>query len=198
LPYFAKTYGLKVAGLDYSEVGCVQAEMVLRGEGITGEIVHGDLFSPPPQFVGSFDVAVSQGLVEHFEETAIPVRAIAALLRPRGLMVTTIPNLAGILGRVQEMINKPIYDVHVPLTALELADAHREAGLLIVASGYLVPVNFGVCNLAGLNGVRQKLASEVVRTLIRLSYIPWAIDERHALPETQGFSGYAYCVAAKG
>src|SRR5215467_8894700 len=34
LPYFAKRFGLKVSGIDYSEYGCEQAKQILRRENV--------------------------------------------------------------------------------------------------------------------------------------------------------------------
>src|SRR5262245_7685931 len=42
LPYLARELGVRVSGLDYSEVGCDQARRVLDRAGIEGDVVHGD------------------------------------------------------------------------------------------------------------------------------------------------------------
>jgi len=34
LPYFAKQYGLHVTGIDYSEIGCEQAQQILDAENV--------------------------------------------------------------------------------------------------------------------------------------------------------------------
>src|SRR4051794_40483195 len=47
LPYLAKEFGFNVSGIDYSPVGCDQAEAILAAAHVNGRIVHADLFSPP-------------------------------------------------------------------------------------------------------------------------------------------------------
>jgi SAM-dependent methyltransferase len=62
---------------------------VLDAAGVPGEIVCADLFAPPPHLLAQFDVVVSFGVVEHFDDTAACVAACARLVKPGGLMVTT-------------------------------------------------------------------------------------------------------------
>lgn len=199
LPYFAKRYGLTVSGIDYSSLGCEQASQVLARAGVDGEVVLGDLFDPPQRLLHSFDAAVSLGLVEHFSDTTKCVEAIGRLVRRDGLVITLIPNLSGILGPVQRVLDRRVYDVHVPLTAEMLAAAHSAAGLRVEDSGYLVPVHFGICNASSRPRTMWSLGmAVVVRALVALSVATWVVDERITrLPETRLFGGYAYCVATR-
>src|SRR5688572_27478744 len=123
LPYFAKKFGFEISGLDYSPLGCQQTREILEREGLRGDVFCTDLFHPPDKILGSFDIAVSLGLVEHFENTSSPVAAIADLVRPGGLVLTTVPNLAGVLGPLQRLLNRAVFDAHLPLTADALAQA---------------------------------------------------------------------------
>jgi len=197
LSYFAKRYGFRVAGVDYSTAGCERTEAILSREGTPGDVIHADLFTPPSGLLGRFDLALSQGVVEHFEDTTEPIRAIGALLRPGGTVVTIIPNLVGFLGPLQRLLNRPVYDVHVPLTADHLAHAHERAGLSVIAASYFIPLNFGVCNLAGLTGVRRVVWRLLIAALVRISYAVWYLDDRIRVPETRVFSGSVYCIARK-
>ena len=58
LPYFSRQFGLKVTGLDRSVLGCEQAEEVLSRSGVKGQIVNANLFSPPDEMIGFFDVVI--------------------------------------------------------------------------------------------------------------------------------------------
>jgi len=197
LPYFAKRHGVAVSGIDYSALGCEQASQVLAVAGVQGDIFLADLFDPPARLVHSFDVAVSMGLVEHFGDTAMCLAAIAGLVRRGGLVITVVPNLAGMLGPIQRVLDHRIYDVHVPLTADALAAAHSAVGLRVRESGYLVPVNFGICNASpGGRTFRGRASRGIMKALVALSAAAWVIDERIArLPQTRLFAGYAFCVA---
>jgi SAM-dependent methyltransferase len=179
LPYFARQFGCRVAGLDYSEVGARQAAERLGSLGIPGEIRCANLFSPPPDWLGAFDIVIWIGVVEHFEDTTDAVRAAARYLRPGGVLITEIPNLAGLNGWLQRWLNKPVYDIHVPLTADALADAHRRAGLEVISSRYVVPTDFGVIDLAGHPpGFVRTLKDRGLYPLRLLSGAVWWLDRR--------------------
>src|SRR5207247_404436 len=117
LPLFAKRLGFRVAGIDYSPNGCEQTRLMLEREGVTGDIYCCDVFSIPDDLVERFDMVVSFGLIEHFSDTMAIVAALSRLLRPGGLIFTSVPNMHGITGFVQKTLNKRIYDIHVPITA---------------------------------------------------------------------------------
>ena len=68
LPYFSKYFSLDVAGLDYSEIGCLKAKQIMERAGVKGEIINSDLFSPPETCLQKYSALVSFGVVEHFVE----------------------------------------------------------------------------------------------------------------------------------
>ena len=125
LPYFGREFGFELHGLDYSELGCRQERTILVKAGLEGEVTCADLFTPPPDLLGAFDVVVSFGVVEHFSDTLAATRALAALLRPDGLVVTVVPNMRGAIGRIEQLINRDVYDIHVPIGPARLAGRTR-------------------------------------------------------------------------
>ena len=146
LPYFAKEFGFRVGGLDYSERGCQQAREILVNEGVEGEVVCSDFFSPPPSMLAAFDVVVSFGVVEHFENTAGCLKAFSEFLKPGGLAITIIPNMAGLVGSIQKGVNRRVFDIHVPLDDQALA-AHHAPSLQVLSCRYLLIVNWSVINI---------------------------------------------------
>lgn len=199
LPYFHKELGYAVTGVDYSEIGVARTRRLLSQEGVPGQVHHADLFAPPPSLVGSFDVGFSNGLAEHFVDTAHCIAALARLLKPGGLLVTAVPNLAGAVGAVQKHFNRPVYDIHVPLDVAALRRAHEDAGLKVVDARYLVFSNFGVVNLLGLARTPSWMAKRVaLALLVRLSMASWLVEEHAAsLPGNRYTSPYVLCVARK-
>jgi len=152
LPYFVKEFGFKVYGIDYSEIGCHQAMQILLNEGLRGEVIHSDFFSPPEFMIGAFDVVVSLGVVEHFQDTVGCVGMLTKFLKPGGILITNIPNLIGLVGLVQKYFNRDIFNIHVPLSAENLGDAHRRNGLHLILCHYFLVANFGILNLENLKG----------------------------------------------
>ena len=194
LPYFHRVLGFDVAGLDYSPIGCRQSEAVLAAAGVPGEVVCADLFTPPEAFRDRFDVIVSFGVMEHFDDPTAAIGAAASLLRPGGLLFTMIPNLGGIPGWLLRRIDRPLYDIHNPLSAGALAAAHAASGLEVVDSRYFLPFHSGV-----LWSRRRSLASLAVRKLGGMvTLAAWAAG-RLGLPlaGSRAASPYVLCVARK-
>jgi len=199
LPYFARR-GYDITGLDYSERGLALTRRQLDDAGVDGQLVLADFFAPPVELRGRFDVLVSFGVVEHFEHTAECLSALAAFLRPGGLAITFIPNMTGAPGWVQQRINRPVYDVHVPLDREALAAAHRDAKLEVVECEYLLPVNPGVLNLAGLpERTPAWWAKRVgIAVLVRVARLAWRLHERTGRTRTSRLlSPYVVCVARR-
>ena len=200
LPYFANQFGFSVTGIDYSPTACEQARAVLRREKIVGEIICADFFAPPENLRESFDVVFSSGVAEHFSETSRCIQSLAGFLKPGGLMITSIPNLIGLIGTIQRVANRPVFDVHVPLDKGALATAHEKSGLDVLACEYFMSTNFGVINLNGvarnsLNGLAKRAGLALLTRLSRAIWI--AEDMLRPIPPNKFTSPYVICVARK-
>lgn len=197
LPYFNRQFGFEVTGIDYSEAGCALTERILDAEGVSGETIRASMFDPPPHALGRFDVVVTFGLVEHFDDTAAAIGHLGGLLVPGGTMVTVVPNMYGSIGAVQRVLNRPVYDKHVALDPDELAAAHRGAGLEVVSSSWELPSHFGVNNLNGVPpGARRLAATAAWKLLLGVSASAWWLDERGVrLAPNRWTSPYAITVA---
>lgn len=200
LPYFAKEFSFKISGLDYSPIGCEMARIVLRASNVDGEIVQADLFSPPSYLEGAFDVVVSFGLVEHFDDTSNCVSALAWFVKPGGIVITSIPNMVGWNGVLQKTLNRPVYDIHQLIDRRLLKDAHARAGLDVLECDYSLFTNFGVVNLAGVSprtplGFMKKA---FIAILARLSMAIWLVEKTTVLfPVNRLTSPYINCLARK-
>lgn len=199
LPYFARVHGLRVCGLDYSEHGCDIERQALRRFGVQGDVVCADLFDTPAELRCRFDLVVSFGVVEHFEDTPGVLKAMRRYLKPGGVLVTVIPNMTGAIGLIERVINPAVHAIHVPLSARTLAEAHEAAGLAVIDARFFLSTNFGVLNVNGLErgtrATRSKAA--LCAHLSRLSKAIWAIEQRtRPLPGTRFLSPYVVCVAS--
>ena len=201
LPYFASELGFAVTGLDYSEIGCEQERALLAAAGVGGEVVCADVFSPPKELLGSFDGVVSFGVVEHFEDTAAILAAIARLARPGGVVVTQIPNFSGLLAPLMRALNRRVYDTHVPLSAAALRQAHERAGLRVTSCGYFLSTGFGVLNnLSGLDPADRatRVRAGGLKLLRGASRAVWALEEAtRPLPATGALAPYIVCTAGR-
>lgn len=197
LPYFAREFGFEVHGLDYSELGCDGARAVLASAGVQGEVHLADLFAPPASLRRRFDVVVSFGVMEHFTDTRGAIAAAAEFLRPGGIVCTLVPNMSGLMGTIQRRVNRPAYDIHVPLTREQLRAAHAGAGLEVLSCDYLLFSNLNVLNIWNVRDESPRLWRFANRAFSAIDRV-LALVER-ALPaglRTNPFtSPYVACVA---
>lgn len=194
LPYFAREFGFHVYGIDYSDIGCRNAERLLRDAGVTGEIICGDIFAPPRELVNNFDVVVSFGVAEHFSDTSGCISAFARFLRPGGIMLTLIPNMKGLPGFLQKVLEREVYDIHVPIDIQSLSRAHEMAGMRVTRSQYLLPINLNVINIEASRPSYQLF----VRLRSWITKIILAIHSRVPLFGPNSItSPYLICVAEK-
>lgn len=200
LPYFKKEFGFKVFGIDYSEIGCQQAVQILSQEGIEGEVMCADLFSPPENMLETFDVVISFGVAEHFQDTAACIAALSKFLKPGGKIITNIPNLVGLIGSVQKIVNRPVFDMHMSLDKYSLKKAHEASGLEVLSCDYFIVTNFGVCNLRGLppRSIRWFLKKVFLSLLARFSMTVWFVESKVRLFKPKKvISPYINCLARK-
>jgi hypothetical protein len=116
------------------------------------------------------------------------------------VLITVIPNMLGVVGAIERLINPAVYSMHVRLSPRALAAAHEQVGLAQVQARYFMSTNFGVANVNGLDeharSTRAKAA--LLRNLSRLSKIVWAFEDGvRLLPPTQLLSPYVVCVARR-
>src|SRR4029077_8642826 len=109
----------------------------------------GDVLDPPPSLLGRYRVVFSLGLAEHFRPTTSIVSALAGFLQPAGVLITVVPNMHGVVGLLQKLVDPAVYRVHVPLSPAELADAHRSCSLSVASAEHIMTANFSVVNFSG-------------------------------------------------
>jgi SAM-dependent methyltransferase len=199
LPYFSSQFDLKVTGLDRSLLGCEQAEEVLSRSGVKGQIVNADLFSPPGEMIGFFDVVISFGVVEHFVETEKCVYACSRFLRPGGLMITVIPNFSGWMGKMQKHLDRKIFDIHVLLDREDLRVAHEMAGLRVSSCDYFLLLSLGVLDFTRFSTHWARLWSIAWRVRAVLDRVAWLSESwlPYLFHSNRWTSPYIVCVAEK-
>lgn len=200
LPYFAKRFGFDISGIDYSPEGVENERAILAKAGCDGDILQADFFAPPVELLESFDVAYSSGVAEHFEPTERVIEAFSGFLRPGGVMITIVPNMVGSIGGLVRMLNRDLYDIHVPIDNDRLREAHTNVGLNIEHCDYFLSSGFGVASVAGLdpNSTSTKAKSFCLGLLEKASVITWKIEDfTIEAPGTRALSPYIVCVARK-
>ena len=197
LPYLAREFGFQVSGLDYSERGCDLASEILSAEGIAGRIFQADLFSPPNELLGAFDVVVSFGVVEHFSPTEDCLKALRRFLRPAGRLVSIVPNLSGLMGSLQNFLDRDVRQKHVMIDKESFIAAHQGAKLRPLSCEYQIFLNLGVLNTECWKKHRPLYwLTERVRSVG--SKLVW-LSESHigSLKPNRWTSPYIFCLAER-
>jgi 2-polyprenyl-3-methyl-5-hydroxy-6-metoxy-1,4-benzoquinol methylase len=201
LPYFSKEFGLNVSGLDYSSEGCASASRVLTREGISGQIICADFFDPPQSLYEKFDVVVSFGVVEHFADTKACLAAIARFVKSGGLVLTFIPNMVGLVGQLQKIIDRKVFEKHVPLDKESLQQAHKQAKLVIENCDYFLFNHFFVVtmNQIARDSFEWYSKTVVLNALHYVSGAIWALETAfHPFRPGRFVSPFIACTARKG
>ena len=86
---FLAHHGYTVTLLDASPSALAFAEKRFHREGITGTFIQGNVYELP--FTdGEFDIVMSFGLLEHFEDVAVVIREMSRVIRPGGMFFADI------------------------------------------------------------------------------------------------------------
>jgi 2-polyprenyl-3-methyl-5-hydroxy-6-metoxy-1,4-benzoquinol methylase len=136
LHYFATEFGYSVTGIDYAPNACETTRRNLDLLETAGTVVNADVFQYTSPGDG-FDVVVSVGLIEHFDDLSAIVERLVGLAKPGGLIVSIVPNLYGPEGWVLKTVRPKVYAGHVPIRLHEFRQLHESAGAETMFSNYL-------------------------------------------------------------
>jgi SAM-dependent methyltransferase len=100
LLWYAERFGANVMGLEYSHKGVELSRENLAAGGVEGEIRQGDLFADDLG-LGEFDLVLSLGFIEHFEDIEAAFSRHLDFVRPGGRLVVGMPNFRGLIGTLQ-------------------------------------------------------------------------------------------------
>ncbi len=194
--YFNNYFSSKVSGLDYSKEGCFLSKKILEFYKIKGDIYCSDLFKPPPSLQKKYDYVVSFGLVEHFENTADCLKNCSRYLKDNGIMITFIPNMNGIPGFLQKLVDKDIFDIHVPLSKEKFEREHHKAGLEIKSCNFFLPIS--LCALNSGKFSKSKLEKSF-RKFLSITTKSFWIAERYGLriQPNKVLSPYLFAISKK-
>ena len=126
--------GAKTTVLDVSSLALDQARELFGAHGLEPETVEADIFDLPEELLGSFDVAMSFGLCEHFlgERRARSIAVHLELVRPGGLALVSVPNRWSPIYRAWMAVEKRRgtwrLGTEEPFTVVELRRLAEQAG----------------------------------------------------------------------
>ncbi len=174
------TFGLVPYGIEYSPAGVEVNRSLFASRGLDPmNVLAMDFFSEEclERNRERFDVVVSRGFIEHFEEPRSVVDRHIDLLKPGGLLVVTIPNLQGVNHTLTRLFHPeliPMHNLSIMSKApfLQLFDTTRVRPLICAYVGtfsfYLFNVKEGsrLAPLLGLCMKAQTLLNVMFRTFL--------------------------------
>jgi len=110
--YLRKYKHIETTLLDYFIHPQLVNQLLAANEMQPGDIniVEADLFTYQPPV--KFDMVLSFGLIEHFNDTKFIINEHLKFLKPGGTLFITLPNFKSVNGWVQKNFDKENYDKH--------------------------------------------------------------------------------------
>jgi len=136
--FLKKYFQLDVTLLDYFVHPPVVHELLAKNS-LTEKDIHiieTDLFNYTPE--KQYDLVLSCGLIEHFNDTADIINRHIAFVKPGGTLFITLPNFKAVNGWFQKNFDRENYDKHNidSMDPAMLKSICEQAGLKEVKSGY--------------------------------------------------------------
>jgi len=97
--YLSKYHGYRPSIIEYSEIGCRKTRENFDLLGLDVTIHQRDFFSDLSD-LPRFDVVMSFGFIEHFDDVPDVLGRHVQLLRPGGILILGVPNFRGISRKV--------------------------------------------------------------------------------------------------
>ena len=110
-----KVFGLVPYGIEYSEAGVELNRSVFVRHGLEPEnIIHADFLAGEieKRFEGYFDVVISNGFIEHFDNPKEVVGKHINLLKKGGHLIISIPNARGFNYAMQYFLDNSVLRIH--------------------------------------------------------------------------------------
>ena len=175
LPYFNLNFGYSVAGLDYEEHACELAEEKLKKKGVLNyKIYCGDFFEYYQKIDQKYDILISFGVVEHFENPSEIIRIFTQYMKADSLIITVCPNTKGIAMKLQKYIDKRIYNFHKKFSLEDLIKFHVDNNIEEIFSGYIEYMSFNNLDFVnyGIVGLFLKAIIKVLNApIVYIFYI---------------------------
>lgn len=161
--FLRKHLNLRVTLLDYFVHPPITSNL-LEANGLQEndiDVVEADLFQHVPQ--QKYDLVLSCGLIEHFNDTEDIIARHVSFLKPGGTLFVTLPNFRSVNGWLQRTFDRENYDKH-NIDCMDpklLADTCKALGLELVQSRY-----FGNFSVWLENEKTKPLSVRLIKKLI--------------------------------
>ena len=111
----SRTFGFVPYGIEYSDSGVELNREIFVSHNINpNHVIQADFLSDEiqEQYRGYFDIVISEGFIEHFDDVEDIVEKHINLLTNGGYLIISIPNLRGANYSLQWVFNKELLPMH--------------------------------------------------------------------------------------
>jgi SAM-dependent methyltransferase len=113
LIYWAQEFHYVPFGIEYTKNGAELGQANLDFFNIEGKLFEGDFFDKDAEFrKQKYNVIFSYGFIEHFDNVEEILIDTYNLLEDDGYVITVVPNIEGIWGKISQKIHPEIYNIH--------------------------------------------------------------------------------------
>jgi SAM-dependent methyltransferase len=167
----ALKYGYQPYGVEYTATGVDLAREVFRNNSLDeNNIIHADFFSPEflHKYRNHFDLVISRGFVEHFNDVSHVIGLHAELLKPGGTLVITIPRFKGANNLLMSFFNKDNLSIHNTeiMDESSFSAAFEGRGLIKKFCG-----RYGTINMKLFSVPDGSHKVHILRVLVLLQYV---------------------------
>jgi len=155
--FLKKYFGLNTSLFDFYVHEPILKE-VLEANELTQQdvkVIEGDLYKYEPQ--EQYDLVLSCGLIEHFNDTKDIIARHLTFLKPGGTLFITLPNFTGVNGWVQRTYDMDNYNKHniSSMNPTLLADHCKQLGLKNVEAYYYGHFSIWLENMKQQSGLTK-------------------------------------------
>jgi cyclopropane fatty-acyl-phospholipid synthase-like methyltransferase len=111
LVWYAETFGARVTGIEYTDKGARISRENLQAAGHEGTIRQGDFFTDEVGG-GAFDLVLSLGFIEHFDDLDAVFARHVDFVKPGGRIALGVPNFRGLTGLFQRWGDPSFLGLH--------------------------------------------------------------------------------------
>jgi SAM-dependent methyltransferase len=112
---FYRLFGYEPFGVEFSSVGAEKNRQKFISAGINpSNVIEADFFSPDFQdkFKEHFDIVISRGFIEHFDDSKKVLQDHLRLLKSGGTLIITVPNFQGLNYYLANFFYSGIKETH--------------------------------------------------------------------------------------
>lgn len=182
--FLRKYLGLKVSLFDYFIDKNITDQLLkqnLLGENSIS-VIEGDLFSYQP--TEKYDLVLSCGLIEHFEDTEEIIRRHLSFLNPGGTLFITLPNFKAVNGWVQKQFDPHNFSKH------NLASMDVDKLILISKKLCLTDINAGYFGRFSVWLENKQEKKSWVKSLVKTIWVAGKLVTRIVPVESKALSPY--------